>query len=232
MALKKKLTKAEFEKLSEHFKTEYKAEGDSYVLDVDGEEDIEALKRAHERSKEEKKEAKRLLKEAQDKLDALEEGDHKNKGNVEALENSYKKKISDNETAYKTEKDKLTKALVKTVVGGQAQKLATELAGKNSKLLIPFLESRFQADLDGDEPKLKILDRDGKPSAFTLDDLKKEFVDNADFSAIIVGSKATGGAGGDKTKNNGGAGSDNKPLDLSKASPEALVAHLKASKAE
>lgn len=231
MAMKKKITKAEFEKLAKHFQEEYKAEGDGYVLDVDGEEDLAPLKNANTRLKEEKAEAKRLLKEAQEKLEALEEGDNKTKGNIEALEKSWKGKLDTQATESKAKIDKLAAALTNTVIGGQAQKLASELSPKSFKLLIPFIEKRLQADLEGDEPKMRILDAAGKPSALTMDDLKKEFIDNADFSAIIVGSKATGGAGADKTKT-GGAAPDNKPVNLATVSPKQLAEHIKAKKSE
>ena len=49
MALKKKLTKAEYEKLSEHIKAEYIEDGDGFRLDIDGDEDTGALKRAKDR---------------------------------------------------------------------------------------------------------------------------------------------------------------------------------------
>ena len=51
MALKKKITKEAFEKLPDVLKSEYVANGDDYVLDVDGEEDTGALKRAKDREK-------------------------------------------------------------------------------------------------------------------------------------------------------------------------------------
>lgn len=231
MALKKKITKAEFDKLSDAIKGEYKADGDEYKLDLDGDEDVTALKNAKEHEKAARKKAEKELKEAQERLEAIEEEKNKGAGNVEALEKSWKTKLETKEAEAKAKVDKLTAALTNKIIGGEAQKLALELSPKAHKLLIPFIEKRLQADLEGDEPKMRILDKDGKPSALTLEDLKKEFVDNADFSAIIVGSKATGGAGADKRMNNGGAGSDNnKPLDLSKASPKAIVDVIKARK--
>ncbi len=65
----------------------------------------------------------------------------------------------------------------------------------------------------------------------TIADLKKEFVDNAEFSAIITVSKATGGAGADKTKTGGALPNDNeKPILLSGLSPENMVEHLRQKK--
>ena len=50
MALKRKITKADYDKLAADLKTEYVADGDdNYRLDLDGEEDTGALKRAKDR---------------------------------------------------------------------------------------------------------------------------------------------------------------------------------------
>ncbi|WEM33660.1 hypothetical protein PSAKC1_00019 [Pseudomonas phage PSA-KC1] len=63
MALKKKLTKEEHAKLSDALKAEYIEDGDGFRLDVDGDEDTGALKRAKDREaqlrKDAEKEAKR-----------------------------------------------------------------------------------------------------------------------------------------------------------------------------
>lgn len=230
MALKKKITKAEFEKLSEHFKTEYKAEGDEYKLDLSDDEDLTPLKNANTRLKEEKAEAKRLLKEATEKLELLEEGDNKKKGDVTALENSWKTKLETQANEWKGKTDKLQASLTKTLVGNVALKLASELSTKAPKLLMPHILSRLQANFDGDEPTTRILDAAGKPSALTIEDLKKEFIDNADFSAIITGSKATGGAGSEKKKI-GGADENEKPVDLSRLAPKELAQRIKDNKA-
>ena len=71
MALKKKLTKAEYEKLSEHIKAEYIEDGDGFRLDIDGDEDTGALKRAKDREAQLRREAETKLREAQEQLDAL-----------------------------------------------------------------------------------------------------------------------------------------------------------------
>ena len=48
MALKKKLNKSEFDKLSDAIKQEYIEDGEGYRLDVDGEEDKETAKLLHQ----------------------------------------------------------------------------------------------------------------------------------------------------------------------------------------
>ena len=90
----------------------------------------------------------------------------------------------------------------------------------------------MQADFEGDSPVTRVLDKDGKPSAMTVEELAAEFVANKDFSAIITASKASGGAG--KPSNNNGGGAPNqsdKPADLASMNPAQLAEHIKASKA-
>lgn len=228
MALKKKITKAEHAKLADHFKTEYKADGEDFVLDVDGDEDLGPLKNANERLKAERKEAKDALRKAEERLAELEDGDNKKKGDVAALEKSWEKKLNDQKAEAQTKIDKLTGITTKHLVDNVAISLANELSQKAPKILLPHIKARLAADFEGDEPKTRILDAAGKPSALTLADLKKEFVDNSDFSAIITASKATGGAGGEK-KIPGGAPQD-KPVILSQLGPKELAAEIKARK--
>jgi hypothetical protein len=72
----------------------------------------------------------------------------------------------------------------------------------------------------------RILDREGKPSAFTIDDLKKEILANKEFSPILKASNATGG-GASGARGSGGAGSSGK-IDFSKSAKE-IAAQMKAS---
>ena len=67
MALKKKLTKEEHSKLSDHLKAEYieDGDGDGFRLDIDGDEDTGALKRAKDREAQLRRDAEAKLREAQ-----------------------------------------------------------------------------------------------------------------------------------------------------------------------
>lgn len=227
MALKKKITKAEFEKLADHFKSEYIEDGDGYRLDVAGEEDTGALKRAKDRESQLRKEAEQRAKEAEEKLASLEGDDARKKGDIATLEKAWQKKIEDAELAAKTKIDKLSdytkKSLVDTVALSIASKISTSPA-----LLLPHIKQRLQADLDGEEPKTVVLDKTGKPSALTAEDLANEFVANKEFSAIITASKGSGSAG-DKSKKAGGQTNDDKK-DLSTMNPKELADFLKSQK--
>ena len=231
MALKKKLTKEEHAKLSDHIKAEYIEDGDGFRLDIDGDEDTGALKRAKDREAQLRREAEQKLREAQEQLDALGNDDARKKGDIQTLEKSWQKKLEDQKTEYEGKLGKLTSHTKTQLVDNVAQQIASKISNAPA-LLLPHIKARLAADFEGDSPITRILDKDGKPSAMTVEELSAEFVANKDFSAIITASKASGGAG--KPSNNSGGGAPNhsdKPADLASMNPAQLAEHIKASKA-
>lgn len=231
MALKKKLTKEEHAKLSDHIKAEYIEDGDGFRLDIDGDEDTGALKRAKDREAQLRREAEQKLREAQEQLDALGNDDARKKGDIQTLEKSWQKKLEDQKTEYEGKLGKLTSHTKTQLVDNVAQQIASKISNAPA-LLLPHIKARLAADFEGDAPITRILDKDGKPSAMTVEELSAEFVANKDFSAIITASKASGGAG--KPSNNNGGGAPNhsdKPADLASMNPAQLAEHIKASKA-
>lgn len=230
MALKLKITKEEFDKLSDVIKAEYLTDGEGYKLDALGLEDTGPLKRAHERVKAELADVNNKLSDAEKQISTL--FDPKKAQDINLLTKSYEKKLEDQKAEFEATNKKNTGFITKTLLDSKAESLANELAGKNAKLILPHIKSRLAADFEGDEPVTRVLDDKGQVSASTIDDLKKEFVANKDFSSIIIGSKASGGAGNPKqsTQFNGGANPNEKPADLSKMNPRELADHIKAKK--
>ena len=234
MALKLKLTKAEFDALPDAIKAEYKQDGENYALDVSGIEDTGALRRAHDRTKSELDEAKRLAKEAQDKLDALGTDTARKAGDIATLEKSWETKMQD-----EIAKRESQLALLQTGLKNSAVKsLTTELASKLTDhvgIIAPHIQSRLTAEIDPNTGAAvtRILDKDGKVSAMTAADLQKEFAENKDFSAIIRVSKASGGgANGTGANGNGVTGNiPAKDADLSRVNPADLAAAITAKKA-
>jgi len=231
MALKKKLTKEEYSKLSDHIKAEYIEDGDGFRLDIDGDEDTGALKRAKDREAQLRREAERKAAELQEQIDALGTDDARKKGDIQTLEKSWQKKLDDQKAEYEGKLGKLTSHTKTQLVDNVAQQIASKISNAPA-LLLPHIKARLTADFEGDAPVTRILDKDGKPSAMTVEELSAEFVANKDFSAIITASKASGGAG--KPSNNNGGGAPNqsdKPADLASMNPAQLAEHIKASKA-
>jgi hypothetical protein len=221
MALKFKINKSAFEKLSDEMKNEYIAgENDGeYVLDVSDlpkGEDVGPVKRALEAEKNKSKGLKAQLDEANGKIEAMP--------NIDELKANHEKETG----KLKTFADKSLR-----------ESVATELAAKISTapaLLKPIILARLSVDLSGDEPKTIVLGPDGKPAAdFTIDKLREELVANKDYKTIMIGSKATGGgAPGTGTKPLGGGApkvgeqEDGKVPDLSAMKPDAFAERISA----
>jgi len=51
MALKRKIDKKTYDALSDDLKAEYTADGEGYILDIDGDENPDELRRARDREK-------------------------------------------------------------------------------------------------------------------------------------------------------------------------------------
>ncbi|AHI60037.1 head scaffolding protein [Acinetobacter phage IMEAB3] len=234
MALKRVITKEEFDKLPADIKTEYLVEGDGYKLDISGDEDTGALKRAKDREKQLRQDAEDKLKEAQAELDRINGDDARKKGDIATLEKSWQKKLDDQKAELEGKLTKRELALKKSLVEDEALKIATKISTAPA-LIMPHIKARLVADLDADTPTTKVLGADGKDSTMSLDDLTKEFIANKDFSAIIIAGKGSGGST-NKDQNRGGApktntqGNDETP-NLSRMNPKDLAARIAEKKA-
>jgi hypothetical protein len=200
---KKKIDKAAFDALSDAHKALYVVDGEGYKLNVEIDDDAPELRRAKEREKARADEAERKLAELNTRLEELEGGDARKRGDIATLEKSWKdkldaatKKATDTITALRTKVEQL-------MTDNSVTSLASEIFTKPSRD-VRLLKDRVKVEWDGDTPTLRVLDKDGKPSALSLDDLRKETVDNAEYKDILLGSRATG-SGGTGGNNRGGA---------------------------
>lgn len=234
MALKRKISSSDFEKLSKDVQAEYKKSGEDYLLDIDGDDDVGELRRAKDRIAEENRTLKTERNDYRTKYEELRDSAEGRRGeDIRTLENSWKQKLIDAKELHKTELVKRDKFIEKVA----RENVASEIAGaisKAPKLLLPHILPRITVDMSGDEPATRFLDKDGKISALTADDIKKEFAANADFAAIITATKASGsgGAGNSPSLRNGGAmpTNDGQPVMLSKLAPGDLAARITAAK--
>lgn len=231
MAVKFKITKAAFDKLSDDMKKEYTQDDDEkgYTLDVSGlpdPEDTGALKRANERLKADLEEATTERDAIQVKLDEADKNKGKPERDVERLTTRYEKKLLDAKTEADAKisglKDKISTSLKSAEAGRIAAKISTV-----PKLMQEHVMSRLTVEFDADDvPTLKVL-KDGKASDLTGDKLGEELVANKDFAGIIIGSKAKGGGAANTSVPPAGSTHSEAPTDLSKASRGDLVEHMK-----
>lgn len=210
MALKRKITKAEHTALNALLRAEYKPDGEDFVLDAEGFDDPAELKRALDRERQEKKIAADKALAAETELRTLKEGSARANGDIATLEKSWKEKEALREKEHKLDIEKRDKHLQSTLVDSVAMQLASDLGGENAALLLPHIKGRLTADLTGDTPLTRVLDKDGKASAFSVEDLKKELAADARFKAVVIVGKGSGGGAAGAGRQNGGAGNGQK----------------------
>lgn len=228
MALKRKITAAEHAALNDAIKAEYKADGAGFILDTD---DAAELKSAKDREVEKRRDAEKKLQEAQAALDDLQDKSSRANGDIAALDKSYKEKQAALETQVAKLTGDLTNERNDRYVTAEADRIAKRFTVPG--LVRKEIASRLSVEMVDDKPIIRVKDANGKPSAHSITDLEKEFVDNPDYKSIVIASKAGGSA--DPLKPSGGSAPFNptdKPADLSKLSSADMVAHLKASEQE
>lgn len=234
MALKKKLTKNAYDNADEAVKLLYKESNGSYVLDLEGDDDndVDELRRAKDRETQAARDLRKQLKEAQEQLAELNGNDARKRGDVEALEKSWKEKLERREQELSQTLAKKDGFIKQMLVQDRAEALATKISNAPA-LMRRVIQERLLVELDGDEPQLRVLDKDGKPSAMTLADLEKEMVANPEYAPIVIGSKATGGGAGTGSRQ-GSSGADpngtGNAVDVAAMTPEQHVARLRAAR--
>jgi hypothetical protein len=243
MALKRKVTKAEYTALDPKLQAEYKLVGEEYILEAEGFDDPVELKRAKDHEVEGRKKEKERADKAENDLREEREKAAKATGNVADLERSYKEREA---AANKTHKEELAKRdshLQATLVDSVANQLAAKLGGANALVLLPHIKTRLTSDLTGETPLTRVLGKDGKASAASVEDLEKEIANDPLFKSVIVASKASGGGAAGTGRNANGNGApagekkfkelnDQERADWYKTDPTAFNAASAAARAE
>jgi hypothetical protein len=212
-----KIDQAAYDKLTSEQKRLWKKVGEEYELVGDTEIAAE-MRRAKERETLRASAAEAQLEELRTKVTELEGNNGRKAGDIAAIERSWNDKLTAANTNATKKETALKAQLEKLMIDGAVNAMAAEIfvkPGRDSRLL----RDRVYVEYEGETPVLKIKGADGKPSALTLDDLKKETVDNTEFADILIGSKASGSGGAGGT-NSGGAGK--KPSDYTEAERVAL----------
>ena len=139
---------------------------------------------------------KKELEELQTARRELQEADARKEGDIEALEQSWKERLTQQEHRSQDKIHQLNNTLKDWLIDKEAQGLASQITLPDSiSVLIPHLKQRLQAKQnDHGDWTTAVIDSKGKPSALTLDELKKEFLNNPAFAPILRGSSASGGS--------------------------------------
>ncbi|MBK5518416.1 hypothetical protein [Pseudomonas sp. TH10] len=189
------IDKAAYDALEPSLQAFYKAQGEDYVLAVEGLPtgggDLEGLKRQNQVLLDEAKEAKRLKREADEKLAKEQLDAAKAKGDFEQL-------YASSEQALAIERARLvelTTSIERQGIAAAASKIATGIAdGENAEILSEFVERRLKIV----EGLVKVTDAAGNLTIASLDDLAKEFQQAPRYASLVRGTQANGGgaAGG------------------------------------
>ena len=186
------------ENIDESLQGLYEQTDTGYQLKVTGipepeKEDLSGLKNKVDELLREKKAASQKAREAAEEAEAARLEAAKKGNDTEALDKSWQEKFNAREVELKKELESLSGTLVKLTSGQTATKIAAEIAVQGSAdVLLPHLERRLRTEFRDGSPVTVVLDKDGKPSAMSVDELKAEFQNSAAFAPLIVGTKANG----------------------------------------
>ncbi|MFZ4835880.1 hypothetical protein [Rouxiella sp. Mn2063] len=202
MTIKFKVTKEEFDALTDEQKTLYSESGDGYQLAIDGLPDVSGLSKKVDELLGEKKAEQEKRRTAEEAAKKAAEEQARKSGDIESLEKSWQEKLTARENELLSTISGHEKRLQTLLVDNVAQSLATKLAGDGAEIITPHIKTRLIVE-DG---KTRVIDAEGKPSAATLEDLEKEFRNNKLFAPVVIGSKAsgTGGIGSQPFASGGG----------------------------
>ena len=199
------------ENIDESLQGLYEQTDTGYQLKVTGipepeKEDLSGLKNKVDELLREKKAASQKAREAAEEAEAAKLEAAKKGNDTEALDKSWQEKFNARELELKKELEALSGTIVNLTSGQTATKIAAEIAVQGSAdVLLPHLERRLKTEIRDGQPTTIVLDKDGKPSAMSVDELKAEFQNSAAFAPLIVGTKANG-AGRTGGNESGGAG--------------------------
>lgn len=197
------IDKAAYDALEPSLQAFYKAQGEDYVLTVDGlpaPEDTAGLKAKNDELLAELKANKTKAREAEEAARIAAEENARKSGDTEALDRSWTEK----HTKALGEKDATLAGLQAQVhaltVGATAARLAGELAVQGSSAVLQkLIEPSLSFEMRDGKPVVVVLDAERRPTALTVDEYKEQLFNDAALAPLIAASRATGGgAGGGK----------------------------------
>jgi hypothetical protein len=224
MALKRKLES--LEGLDPSLHSHYVQADGGFVLQVEGDEDTGALKRAKDHEKNLRVAAEEKVAALTSQIEALtserdtaiQERDaaKADKGkDTQALEASWQAKVDAANSKLETTQTELTREIERLLVTNTATSMAHEISTV-PELFQDVIAKRLKVEKGADGQYFtRVLDATGAPSASNLDDLKKELLANEKYAAIIISGKGSGGGAGGS--GSGGGAAEKKWLEYSDA---------------
>lgn len=196
------IDKAAYEALEPSLQAFYKAQGDDYVLVVEGLPagggDLEGLRNQVQTLLTEKKEEKRKRDAAEAEQRRMQEESQRANGEFEQLYTSAQQALEQERARLA----QLTATIESRDLTSAASKVSGSIAdGENAEILSEFVQRRLKI-VDG---QVKVTDASGNLTIATLEDLAKEFQQAPRYASLVRGTQANGGGaagskGGGATK--------------------------------
>lgn len=194
--MKFKITKAQFDAMTDEQKAMYKPAGEGFQLAIEGLPDFDGMQSKLDKLLDEKKKGDEAKTQAEKTAQEEAEKAARLSGDIAALDKSWGEKLKQAQDAHQADKARYGSKLNELMVGNVAQQLAAKLFGANAGVLEHHVKSRITLEEgENGEFKTRVLGLDGKPSALTTDDLEKEFSGNKTFAPFLVTTKAQGPSG-------------------------------------
>lgn len=151
--------------------------------------EIERLRKHNETVLAEKKQATEAARKAAEEA-------AKKAGDIEALEKSWAEREAQKLAEREEELKQRDTWLRDMTVNATASRLAAEMAVQGSSVVLErHIRDRLGMEIRDGKPTTVVLDTDGRPSASSVDDLRKEFMANPAFAPLIAETRASGAGG-------------------------------------
>jgi len=230
-----KITKEAHAGLSEELQKEYTIEGDSATLKLEGEgaPSTAAVAKAEDKLRIEKEHRKN----AETARDAAEANSEKFRNDLDKA--GGKEEITRIKQEHQVELEKIrTEREAEQTANKEAKNSALKKETARAFTAEHFTEEeimgnafakRLSVEEINGEPVVRVLDKDGKASALSINELKQEFLDNPKLSGII---KTQAGSGGGANPSSGGGAATKQLSEMTgteesafaNANPEAYAA--------
>lgn len=231
------------EGIDKSFHGEYKQGSDGkYYLELEGVDahpstaplasTMKNVKSELTRTKADLTQYKTRAEELENEINGLREGAIP-KADMEAYKRSHETKYTKDIGERDAKINALSSTVERLMVDDVAKTIANGIAAKPEyvEVLLPHIRGRLKLDHDSEgNPQTIVLDKEGKPSASSLEDLTKEVLSNKGFAPILRGSHASGGSASGGSDRSSGAGKktiDVSKFDMSKATAAEIVAFRK-----
>lgn len=198
-----------------------------------GEENAAGLKTALEKEKETVRTQGKKLSDFETAKAAEIEAERKKaveeartKGDFKTVEDDYKRRIKELEDANKRAAKDAEERIKTDAINKHVEDLSKLFT--SPVLAKSFIKQRLTAEIVDGEAIVRVLGKDGKASAASVEDLKKEYLTDGDLKGSLVASKGSGGGSTQTPSGGGSTGASDDKFDAANADPKSMIARLEA----